>query len=1033
MISIEKDCTGCMACMNCCPVGAITQETDRYGFIMPKIHEDRCIDCGLCQRVCPLGKAEKTEPLRAYAMYHQSRQVVETSSSGGVFYALASLALKENGIVFGCCYNEKEKQACLSDTDHVPLERLLRSKYVESFVGYGFQRVKKELETGRQVVFCATPCQAAGLASYLGRPYENLLIVDFTCGAVTAGKCLRDHLEKLEKKLGAPLSSLNFRDKHYGWGQYCLTADFENGKRYRKTAMSDPYFFCFLRSSMQRFSCHGCRFADSHVSDVVLADFWKYKSFSVDGNDGGSEDPKSRRGISLALAMTQKGLEELKRAGERMHVEEVDKKAASYNLTSRRCPPEKVAEIYEDQRQAAEEGVEALRKRLLSPKRRAYFSVRQWAMDHPKTCGALAAMTGRGQIMDPGNRKSWEYKSLEDIKKALGDPGIKVVSFDVFDTLLKRPLGRPDDLFELLDGTYAGLSSANISFYRIRTQAEGALRRRIGKNEIPGEDISLDDIYRSMEEMGIPSETASAMKQAEWEAERRLLQPRKSGQSLFSYAQALGKRIIAVSDMYLSREQIRILLQENGYQGIEGIFVSSDIGKRKITGNLYLETAQRIGVRPEEIFHIGDNEEADCQIPASLEYKTAWLPKALDVYSSKGCSLQVQKICRDLTDWEAAKRSVGIGIMRGMAANQYFDDPFRPFEASSDYNGDPYFVGYGALGMELLSLILWLSDQLKRDGAKKMIFMARDGYLPMKAYEIYREYHPELPLPAYLRVSRLSLLPAMIRCPEDLFDLPTDLSYQTPEKIRSLLSFCAKTGKKFSGFSEDEPFSRDTFHRFIKAFIKEGYDGEKHKEAVDRIASYLRNNEAAVTEDASLFDLGYSGRLGAAVAQVLGICPNVYYFHTDAREHYRYERRSGIRIRAFFDFNPHMESSLREYSYLEPEASCIGYTEELEPIYDEGPAEGYREAAEAMQRGALDFVRDYMKYFAWCEAEAGFRVHDGAMAFEAFLRHCSVYDRKIYDGVLIDDQLWGGRRDIDLKELMEIRLRKIPDYAKERS
>ena len=87
----------------------------------------------------------------------------------------------------------------------------------------------------------------------------------------------------------------------------------------------------------------------------------------------------------------------------------------------------------------------------------------------------------------------------------------------------------------------------------------------------------------------------------------------------------------------------------------------------------------------------------------------------------------------------------------------------------------------------------------------------------------------------------------------------------------------------------------------------------------------------------------------------------------------------------------------------------------------------------AMQKGALDFVADFLKYFAEYESEAGFRNHDAAMPFEAFLRYCSSYDRCMYQHVLIDDELWGGRRDINLRELMEIRLRKIPDYAKERT
>ena len=126
-----------------------------------------------------------------------------------------------------------------------------------------------------------------------------------------------------------------------------------------------------------------------------------------------------------------------------------------------------------------------------------------------------------------------------------------------------------------------------------------------------------------------------------------------------------------------------------------------------------------------------------------------------------------------------------------------------------------------------------------------------------------------------------------------------------------------------------------------------------------------------------------------------------------------------------------MESTLREYAYLEPGPSCTGYTAENEPLFDCGIAEGYQSCAEKLQQGALDFVREFLDCFWGYEAESACRPLSGAIPFEAFLRHCSEADREMFAGVLMDDELWGGRRDIDLKELMEIRLSKLPAYAKE--
>lgn len=424
MIKISEQCTGCMACVNVCPAKAIRQTRNSYGFIMPEIDKDRCIGCGQCGEVCPIAKKdgkdhrgatgawcggvscqEEQQPLKAYSMFHRSADVVLRSSSGGAFYALSSRVLEEGGIVFGCCYDVKEKKAYLADTDHVALEALLTSKYVESYIGYGFRRLKKQLDFGRKVLFCGTPCQAAGLVYFLRKPYDNLLLVDFTCGAVSAQTCLRRYLVKLEKRFASKIIGVSFRDKHYGWGQYCFTVNFANGRVYRKTAMSDPYFFCFLRSSMQRLSCHGCGFSHYHFSDIILSDFWKCDSFAVERNE--------RRGLSLVLAMTEKGEQALEEIGAMVHREELDVKEASYNLKRRSFSEGKLAEIYAHQACAAQKGVEVLRRRLLSPRKRLYFAFRQLIMDHPQLSFALPGgrrltvdlarcfpgIPGNGQIM----------------------------------------------------------------------------------------------------------------------------------------------------------------------------------------------------------------------------------------------------------------------------------------------------------------------------------------------------------------------------------------------------------------------------------------------------------------------------------------------------------------------------------------------------------------------------------------------------------------------------------------------------------
>ncbi len=433
MLNIKNECTGCMACVNSCPIGAIEIKQDEYGFVMPYADAEKCIACGQCEGVCPIEKLpegsakeeairtgewkSEPKPLRAWSMFHKDAEVVKKSSSGGAFYALAEMVIgngcsevsgsaadrdcsdesgnadsDQRGIVFGCYYDINTRSAYLADTDSLPLDALLTSKYVESYIGEdGMNRVKREVEKGRPVLFCGTPCQAAGLRSFLGRDYENLIIADFACGGVAAQPYLSDYIASLEEERGSKVKRISFRDKHYGWGQYCFLAEFEDGSIYRKTAMSDPYFFSFLRSSMQRLSCHGCHFADAHKSDVCLSDFWRCDFFDVERND--------RKGLSMALAFSEKGCRALESLESVMHMEELPIEGASYHLRSRFCPETKLEEIRRDMTTALHKGVKVLRESLLTEEQLTAYEERQRIMDDENERRLHPEVVGNGQIV----------------------------------------------------------------------------------------------------------------------------------------------------------------------------------------------------------------------------------------------------------------------------------------------------------------------------------------------------------------------------------------------------------------------------------------------------------------------------------------------------------------------------------------------------------------------------------------------------------------------------------------------------------
>ena len=628
---------------------------------------------------------------------------------------------------------------------------------------------------------------------------------------------------------------------------------------------------------------------------------------------------------------------------------------------------------------------------------------------------------------------SIEVSSLNDIINAIKADDVKAVSFDIFGTLLLRPLRRENEVYFLLGKKYRELTGSRSDFRAIRIEADAILRRRIISGKIDKEDVTLSEIYDVLsEEMGVDRFVADKLLEAESELEIKLATARKSGKMLLEEAISSGKKTVLTSDMYLPSDTIRKMLKKSGIDTDLEIFVSADVGLRKITGNLYSYVSDKIGVEPSSIIHIGDNLQSDIGDAEKVGFKTIYFPSTERIFELHGCLIPEQTFCSTSIDLEKARSTIALGSCEQMTANMYFDDPFRSFKEGASYNADPYLVGYGALGIEVLTLARWLSCKAREDGLRKMIFLSRDGYLPKLVYDMLRDIEPDLPPSGYLHASRFSLLPAMFSCATDLFTLPIDPQYHTFKSVFELLSFCCRDGVALSDVmpecDPDKKLDRGGLTEFISAFINCAYDDRKHESSIGTIRSYMLEN--GIEDDIGIFDMGYSGRNIAAIVTATGKHPKAYYFHKDPAQCFMYEQMSDIKIDSFIDMSLQMESTLREYSYLEAAPSCIGYTNDLDPIFDEGPAEGYSDTANMMQKGALDFVRDFLGYFADLLDVINIRNSEAMIPFESFIRFTPEPDLAIYEKILIDDELWGGRRDIDLKKLIEARLSKLPTYVR---
>ena len=293
----EELCTGCSACASVCSAKAISMQPDSNGFLRPVLDEEKCLNCGSCSRVCPvLNRVRDDQKLPAvYAIQSKDDALRSSSSSGAAFSLLAKAILARGGVVVGAAFSPEWDVAHRICHSLDEADALKTSKYVQSTLGTVFPEVKKLLCAGREVLFSGTPCQIAGLKSYLGNSQEKLTTVDLICHGVPSPVIWRDYCRGK-----GTISAINFRDKTYGWRLFSLRFSHPDQSSELLDVAHDPYMRCFVSNYTLRSSCFLCPAQQLHrQSDLTLGDFWSVEDILPEMAD--------QKGTSLVLVHSEKG------------------------------------------------------------------------------------------------------------------------------------------------------------------------------------------------------------------------------------------------------------------------------------------------------------------------------------------------------------------------------------------------------------------------------------------------------------------------------------------------------------------------------------------------------------------------------------------------------------------------------------------------------------------------------------------------------------------------------------------------------
>ncbi|MBQ8202240.1 MAG: hypothetical protein IJZ74_10810 [Clostridia bacterium] len=304
---------------------------------------------------------------------------------------------------------------------------------------------------------------------------------------------------------------------------------------------------------------------------------------------------------------------------------------------------------------------------------------------------------------------------------------------------------------------------------------------------------------------------------------------------------------------------------------------------------------------------------------------------------------------------------------------------YRAMREMAAYEADDSPVGYGALGMYLLSHALWLADEMQRGAFDQLNFLARDGALVKTAFDLVARSGGLSVKTGYVRVSRQAVFPLHFRGPEDLTQLPqwVQIAAHTERSIMRLLASNLKNGAADS--ADDVRLLTEKDISALIARCSTLWDAERaavyRRHAQDYLQPFFEGRCAT-------FDVGYNLRSESVIREVTGAEITAFITHTDSGV--PYER--GVPFRTLYGRSPYVSWVAREQFLLEDAPLCAGYDARGPVLADRNP--DVNPYIRACQAQALQFVADMTEKYGAELLKMPLRPADGCAAFEEFL-HCA--------------------------------------------
>lgn len=526
---------------------------------------------------------------------------------------------------------------------------------------------------------------------------------------------------------------------------------------------------------------------------------------------------------------------------------------------------------------------------------------------------------------------------LDDIKQKINEHNL--ISFDIFDTLLLRPYVTPENLWDHLGDIYNVANFRNIRWWAFLDAREKYCKEGI-------DEVTIDQIYEF-----IPEEY-KFLQEKEMDLEFKVLQQNYEMKQVVDFAIASGKKVIAVSDMYLPKYFLRKLLDKNGYSEISQIYVSSEIKLLKGRGELYNYVLNEEKISASKVLHIGDNFHSDVEMAKKNGIDAVYYPKIIDKYFENNF--------RAKDYYEKNKISLETSIMIGLfALFLHNNNLLTPTELDSEKYW--YKIGVEYAAPLAFGFSQWLDKKFKEDNIEEALFVARDGYILQKVFEIVNPHFKT----HYIYAPRMLSLAGSL-------DLDKKFEYSDFESISGIKALKNYFENKYENIndenSDNEPdlSSRRSAYKY---FMEKKAVWKKYSEAeIEYYKNYLeflhKEDTAKFANRIAMVDLMTTFYTAQVFLQkVLSHKDTIGYYYWVAPE-YQHHYSKFLKFTSFSQYRYYIP--FVELLITSPELPITGI-KDFKPVYKSNNVEKEiirAEISKYISKGAVDFVQFIYKIFS---------------------------------------------------------------------